>query len=53
MKLPQKKSLTGTRSGYSWRWCRRQPALATLAAAVVTLLLAVTAVSVAAGSMVP
>ena len=34
-------------AGRAWRWCRRKPALAAMAAAVVTLLLTVTAVSVA------
>ena len=34
-------------AGKVWRWCRRKPALAAMAAAVVTLLLTVTAVSVA------
>ncbi|MCL4181750.1 MAG: protein kinase, partial [Verrucomicrobia bacterium] len=34
-------------TGKLWRWCRRKPALAAMAAAVVTLLLTVTAVSVA------
>ena len=33
--------------GKTWRWCRRKPALAGMTAAVVTLLLTVTAVSVA------
>jgi hypothetical protein len=34
--------------GRTWRWCRRKPVVATLMAAVATLLLAVTAVSVTA-----
>jgi len=35
-------------AGKTWRWCRRKPALAAMAAAVVTLLLTVTVVSVTA-----